>query len=201
MALTVLFDANVLYPIALADFFLTVALETNLFRPHWSTEILDEVGRNLQKNRPDLAEGQVRSRLDAMNRAAPDALVDPPCELVNAMTNPEDDRHVLAAAVVAQASVIVTFNLRDFPSEACEPYGIEARHPDGFVANLVDLDPEGLWCAVESMASRRHRPPATPNELCDRLSSDVPNAIRALRISRSELGRPDNPHGGRSAAP
>src|SRR5207237_3499021 len=52
MAFIVLFDANVLYSIALTDFFLSVSLETNIFRPHWSTKILDEVGRNLQENRP-----------------------------------------------------------------------------------------------------------------------------------------------------
>jgi predicted nucleic acid-binding protein len=181
MAFIVLFDANVLYSIALTDFFVSVSLETNIFRPHWSTKILDEVGRNLQENRSELLESQIQNRLNMMKQALPDALVDPPSELVNAMTNQEDDWHVLAAAVVAQASVVVTFNLQDFPPEACVPYGIEAQHPDEFATHLVDLDPEAVWRAVKSMASRRHRPPATPNEICDRLNSDLPNAIQALR--------------------
>lgn len=37
-----------------------------------------------------------------------------------------DDRHVLAAAIRCNASVIVTFNRKDFPEEALLPYGIEA---------------------------------------------------------------------------
>jgi hypothetical protein len=37
-----------------------------------------------------------------------------------------DDRHVLAAAIRAEADVIVTFNLGDFPAETLKRYGIEA---------------------------------------------------------------------------
>jgi hypothetical protein len=43
-----------------------------------------------------------------------------------AMTNDEKDRHVLAAAVAADSELIVTFDLDDFPPEACEPVGVEA---------------------------------------------------------------------------
>ena len=40
--------------------------------------------------------------------------------------NDEKDRHVLAAAVKARASVIVTFNLKHFPPSALQPLGIDA---------------------------------------------------------------------------
>ena len=53
-----------------------------------------------------------------------------------AMTNAPEDRHVLAAAVAASAEVIVTFNLNDFPTEACRPHEIEAMHPDEFLLIL-----------------------------------------------------------------
>ncbi len=44
----------------------------------------------------------------------------------------EKDRHALAVAVRAGADVIVTFNLKHFPAEHLQPYGIESPHPDVF---------------------------------------------------------------------
>lgn len=40
------------------------------------------------------------------------------------MTIDSRDRHVLAAAVRANAEVLVTFNTRDFPEPALKPYDI-----------------------------------------------------------------------------
>lgn len=61
--------------------------------------------------------------------------------LVAGLTLPDpDDRHVLAAAIRCGASVIVTFNQRDFPADVLASYGVESQHPDEFVENLFDLD-------------------------------------------------------------
>jgi hypothetical protein len=35
--------------------------------------------------------------------------------------------------------VILTFNLRDFPRGALAAHGIEARHPDGFLWELLSV--------------------------------------------------------------
>ena len=48
--------------------------------------------------------------------------------------------------------MIVTFNLRHFPEECLQPYGIEAAHPDDFIHYQFDLAPN-IVCA----AARRHR--------------------------------------------
>lgn len=55
------------------------------------------------------------------------------------MINDPGDRHVLACAVGADSELIVTSNLAHFSSEACEPVGVEARHPDDFLLDLLDL--------------------------------------------------------------
>lgn len=47
-----------------------------------------------------------------------------------------NDRHVLAAAIEAGATVIVTFNLSDFPRFSLQPYGIRAVPPDTFLETL-----------------------------------------------------------------
>lgn len=56
------------------------------------------------------------------------------------MTNDEKDRHVLAAAVAADSDLIVTFDLDDFPAQACEPLRVEATHPDDFLLDLHGLN-------------------------------------------------------------
>ena len=47
-------------------------------------------------------------------------------EIIPTLKLPDpDDRHVLAAAIVGQADLIITFNLDDFPPDELEPFGIE----------------------------------------------------------------------------
>ncbi|MDP9068417.1 MAG: PIN domain-containing protein [Actinomycetota bacterium] len=181
------FDANVLYPISLCDLFITT-LESGLYRAHWSTEILAEVGRTYQRNFPEKDLSLIQRRIDLMNVAEPAALIDPPRELIDAMTNDPKDRHVLATAVAVGADVLVTFNLDDFPEDSCSPYGVEPQHPDEFVEHLVDLDPTAIWRSLEKMAGRRRNPPATPEDVRSYLAEhDLPGAMRLL--AETERGR------------
>ena len=57
------YDACVLYPSPLRDFLIRVAIE-DLVVARWSERILDEVFRNIAKNRPDLS----AARLDRTRR-------------------------------------------------------------------------------------------------------------------------------------
>lgn len=63
-----------------------------------------------------------------------------------------DDRHVLAAAIKAHTSVIVTFNLRDFPVEVLAVHHIRAVHPDDFAVGLSEAEP-----ALFVQLVKRHR--------------------------------------------
>jgi predicted nucleic acid-binding protein len=179
MAFAVVFDANVLYPISLTDFFLTLA-GYGLYRPHWSTEILREVERNLLEKKPRATAEDLGYRFREMNRAYEGALVDPLKELVDAMTNDPKDRHVLACAVAAQASVIVSFNVDDFPSAACDPYDIEVQHPDVFAEHIVSLGPEAARNAIKELSERTSHPHRTSEEIIKRLAEDLPKAIARL---------------------
>ena len=111
----------------------------------------------------------------------PSASVDPPEELIDQMTNHPKDRHVLAAAVLAEAGFVVTFNPRDFPPDACAPHDILVESPDVFATRLVGDDPALIRTAIDEMASRRRRPPATPDEITSHLAGSFPEAIRRLR--------------------
>lgn len=178
-------DANVMYSIELTDLLLTFAAH-RLVRVHWSPRILEEVRRNLAK-RADLSRDAIAYRIDRMNRAVPGALDEAPEALVAAMPITEHVRHVLALAVHVEADCIVTFNVRDFPASACEPYGVEAVDPESFAVAVAESDPSRVHAALSDIARRRTRPPMTVHELLDRLDGVLPEFV-----SRVRAGLPDS---------
>jgi hypothetical protein len=149
---TAIYDACVLYPAPLRDFLMWLGL-SGRFCARWSPDIHEEWKRNLLLNRPDLRREQLDHTSATMDRAIPGGLVTDYDHLIDDLELPDaDDRHVLAAAIHCEASVIVTFNLRDFPETVLSPLGIEALHPDVFIGNLFDLDP-----AIVVTTARRQR--------------------------------------------
>jgi len=107
-------DANVLYSASLRDVLLQLAF-AGFYQARWSADIDEEWKRNLLVARPELAERIERTQA-VMRRAVPDALVTGyGAHIPNLVLPDPDDRHVLAAAIAAEAEVIVTFNTRDFP--------------------------------------------------------------------------------------
>ncbi|KPA89310.1 PIN domain [Pseudomonas asplenii] len=168
-AFTAVYDANVLYPAPLRDLLMHLAL-TGMYRARWTARIHEEWKRNLLLNRQDLGQTQLDRTSMAMDKAIPDALVtgyEPLCEGL-VLPDP-DDRHVLAAAIRCNASVIVTFNLRDFPSAVLQPFDIEAVHPDDFIADLLDLDRAAVLEAVQAQRASLKNPPYTAQRLLERL--------------------------------
>ncbi|KVG66946.1 PIN domain-containing protein [Burkholderia pseudomultivorans] len=160
-AFTAVYDACVLYPAPLRDFLMRLAL-SGCFRARWSAHIRDEWKRNLLENRPDLTAEQLDRTSNLMDRAIPDAVVIGYESLIAGLVLPDaDDRHVLAAAIRCNASVIVTFNRKDFPEEVWSPYGIEAQHPDEFVDNLFDLEPAVVVAAARRQREALKQPPLT----------------------------------------
>jgi predicted nucleic acid-binding protein len=123
-------DANVLYPAELRNLLMHLAL-IGLFRAKWSADVHEEWISKLLKKRPDLTRDKLERTRILMDQHAVDALVTGYEDLIPGLQLPDpDDRHVLAAAIRGHADVIVTINLRDFPSDTIGPFGIEAQHPD-----------------------------------------------------------------------
>lgn len=58
------------------------------------------------------------------------------------------DRHVLAAAIAGKASVIVTWNLKDFPATHLLPHGVASQSPDDFLTDLYATSPDALTSSV-----------------------------------------------------
>jgi len=164
---TAVYDACVLYPAPLRDFLMWLGL-SGRFRARWSSQIHDEWKRSVLRDRPDLTADQLNRTSALMDQAIPDALVAGHEALAENLRLPDPgDRHVLAAAIRCGASVIVTFNEKDFPPEALEPFGIEAQHPDLFIDNLFDLDPAAVIAAAQRQRRQLKNPPMTPDAYLD----------------------------------
>lgn len=164
---TAVYDACVLYPAPLRDFLMWLGL-SGRFRARWSPQIHDEWKRSLLRDRSDLTVEQLNRTSDLMDQAIPDALVVGHEAIAENLRLPDpDDRHVLAAAIRCGASVIVTFNEKDFPADALEPFGIEAQHPDLFIDNLFDLDPAAVIAAAQRQRGQLKNPPMTVDAYLD----------------------------------
>jgi predicted nucleic acid-binding protein len=162
-AYTALFDACVLYPQTLRDVLLSLS-RTELFRARWSADINDEWTRNRRAKHPEQA-AQIQRTLELVNASVPDCLVTGYEALIPSLDLPDpNDRHVLAAAIVGRADVIVTLNLVDFPEVALAPYNIGAQHPDEFIIHQFGLDPGNVVSAFKAMRSRLTRPPMSAEE-------------------------------------
>ena len=133
---------------------------TGLFRAKWTSEIHEEWIVALLEKRPDLLREKLVRTRELMDKHAIDAVVTGYEDLIPSLQLPDpNDRHVLAAAIRARADVIVTINLRDFPSEVLAPLAIEAQHPDEFVLHLLDLSPGLVVKAAQDHRQSLRNPP------------------------------------------
>lgn len=178
---TALFDACVLVPAQLRDLLLRLAM-TGLFRAKWSADIHEEWMRTVLRLRPELRRRDLERVRALMDAHALDSLVTDYEGLVPAITLPDpDDRHVLAAAIKGRADVIVTFNLRHFPAETIEKWGIEAQHPDEFVVYQFNLNPAAVCAAARLHRASLRNPPFSVREYIELIRrAGLPQTAAAL---------------------
>ena len=159
-------DANVLYGEPLRA--LLLALSTvGLFQARWSADILGEWASALQKGKVPLAAEALALMADQMNRQHPQGLVTDYQELIPDLTLPDDnDRHVLAAAIRAQAQVIVTFNLKDFPPSRLKRHNVLALPPDQLIRPWVLAAPQAVCQAIRTLRLQQE-PAPTPQDLLE----------------------------------
>ena len=100
--------------------------------------------------------------------------------LLPAMGNHRGDRHALATAGAAGATLIVTGNIRHFPARALRPHGVVARTPDRFLGGLLAADPAGMRALLVARGAELHRP-RTLDAVLDTLAQHAPAFVRAAR--------------------
>jgi len=138
---TTALDANVIAGGFIRNNLLSLA-EAGIYRPRWSSDILDEFRRFFVK-RYDDEETATRQKSN-MERAFPEALVEDYKTLIDALELPDKgEGHVLACAIQTKASVIVTKNLKDFPAEILQPHDVVAigyKLPIAFEAEMACIE-------------------------------------------------------------
>ncbi|AII04014.1 PIN domain-containing protein [Rhodococcus opacus] len=181
-AFRVVLDACVLLPRTLTNLLLTLA-DSEVFRPVWTPDLLEEVERNLSGERFGKSPEHAARRVQQMRRVFPLAEEESRGyrELIPAMANDPKDRHVLAAAVRSGAAQIVTANLKDFPPAALDPFDIEAIDPDEFLCDQLDLDPAAVLECIHVLVARNALPPRTVGEMLESLEPLTPRFVDALR--------------------
>lgn len=179
---TVIYDACVMYPAPLRSLLMYLAL-SGQFRARWSEDIHREWIRNLLLNRPDLTKESLERVRMLMDSHVPGALVTGYEGLIPGINLPDlDDRHVVAAGIQTRAEAIVTFNLKDFPDSALEPYNLKAIHPDDFITDLMELNISAVLEAVRRHRGSLKRPPLTASDYLDcLLKQRLPETVSRLR--------------------
>jgi len=149
-------DTNVIFPIVIRDLLFWFA-HYDLYTPKWSNNIFDE-WKNVMIRKgiePLIAE----KRITIANTAFPDALVLNYEGLIENLNLPDiDDRHVLAAAIKINANIIVTNNLKDFPSDYLESFGLKAVSADDFLTDIIDLNHDTAIKAFKELVLNRKNP-------------------------------------------
>lgn len=70
----------------------------------------------------------------------------------------EKDCHVLAAAIKANANVIVTNNVKDFPEEYLASFDLKVKTADDFLTDIIDLNTEIAIQAFKEMVLNKKNP-------------------------------------------
>lgn len=141
-------DACILYPFHLRNVIVQAGVD-RLVHARWTDEIHDEWMRNLVANVPNLSVQRLAATKQLMTIALPDATVSGYEKHIETISLPDpDDRHVVAAAIEAKATHILTWNLRHFPARVLKARGLVRQTPDAFLADLYDQVPQLLLASL-----------------------------------------------------
>ncbi len=163
-------DTNVIHPIVIRDILFWFA-SYDLYIPKWSKHIFDE-WKTLMK-RKNVPKFEIERRISKAHQAFPDAKVKNYESLVENITLPDlKDRHIVAAAIKSKANIIITHNLKDFPNDYLAIYRLEARSPDDFLSEIIELNPSISVKAFKSLVLNRNNPSINEFEILEILKNN-----------------------------
>ncbi len=175
-------DTNVIYPVIIRDLLLWFA-HYDLYTPKWSQHIIDEWQSVME--RKNVAKEEAEKRVQKVNDAFKDALVQNYDGLVDSLQLPDEkDRHVLAAAIKINADIIVTNNIKDFPADYLETFGLTAKTADDFLTDIIDLNQDEAIAAFKEMVLNKKNPAVDEFQVLEQLRkaglTETANYLHAL---------------------
>ena len=149
---SIVLDANILVQAPLRDTLLRLAESQAFFHVRWSNGIIAEMTRTLEA-KFGVGLGRIAHLERQLRKHFPEAWVEDFDSLIPPLGNDRKDRHVLAAAIKAHATTIVTYNLRHFLLEHTEPWDVTAVGPSTFLKGLYASNPELVIAILYEQAS------------------------------------------------
>lgn len=147
-------DACVLVPLVIREVLFAAAAQ-GMFAPKWTTRIEEEWRGAALKEARGLPTEVIEGDLAIARLRFPEALVQGWAAHEGPLSLPDwHDRHVLAAAIAAEAGVIVTDNLRDFPRKRLAPHGVRAVSSDAFLLELSQRNGAALRRALSEVVAQ-----------------------------------------------
>jgi hypothetical protein len=146
------FDACILYPFHLRNILVQAAVD-RLVEARWTDQIQNEWIRNLVRATSSVQVERLSITRKLMNDALPAATVSGYEDYIATVNLPDpDDRHVVAAGIAAGATMILTWNLRDFPAKELKKFGLRKQTPDTLLTNVYEKVPDLI---IGSLANAR----------------------------------------------
>jgi hypothetical protein len=182
----VILDANVLYPFRMRDVLLQFHVG-GLYRARWTQEIMDEWIRSAIRDQPQ-AEANILSAAEAMRAKLPECWLSGYEALIPQLVLPdENDRHVLAAAIRCNAQLIVSNNIRDFPENVLDEYGIEIATGEQVLAGTFELFPNRALECLQIVRQRLTNPRYDPREFVTMLDACGMSALAKQLVGAQEF--------------
>ncbi|MGW1342968.1 PIN domain-containing protein [Kribbella sp. NPDC002412] len=178
-------DANVIRGQLTNDILMSMA-HRDTFEPRWSQHVLDEMRRNRP---PGVSEEKIDKRIAMMNKVFPRAMTSGHEGLEPQMQADPKDKHVLAAAVHSESSVLVTDNVKDFHPPSSGPHAMRVEKLSQFLNRKLQEDPQRVQSALQDMVDRNKRDPRTMSQLIDKMATQP--ELRSFAQNLNSVVPPD----------
>jgi predicted nucleic acid-binding protein len=176
-------DTNVLASAALRDILIELALD-GLIALHWSPFVMVELRRVLA-SRKGAVIANVDRMLDAMATTLPGASVTPAISRPIIATLPDpNDMPILLGALSAECSILLTFNLKDFPAVQLRVESVSLRpmHPDAFVVHMLTTHAPAVIAIIKRILANLTRNPLSVDAYTANLArTGLPNSAMLLQ--------------------